>query len=101
MFESFHRSGEAYSRSLKSFLCVLAKTKASNNDLDNLPDDFFPSELLRLNDQNTLKEYATKMNINPDSDVTSARVLDMTTFLNWDDPDYEEFHEVYIGEDAH
>ena len=76
------------------------KTRASNNDLDNLPDDFFPSpELLRLNDQNTLKEYATKMNINPDSDVTSARVLDMTTFLNWDDPDYEEFHEVYIGED--
>ena len=76
------------------------KTRASNNDLDNLPDDFFPSpELLRLNDQNTLKEYASKMNINPDSDVTSARVLDMTTFLNWDDPDYEEFHEVYIGED--
>jgi hypothetical protein len=78
------------------------KAKVQNNDLENLPDDFFPSpDVLRSIDLETAKKYALKMNINPDSIThTQPRVRDMTVFMNWDDEQYSEFHSIYLNSES-
>lgn len=80
------------------------KAKTKKVDVDNLPDDFFPSPEW-LDNVNTIPEdtpiYAEKMNINPQLQGTTYDcVYDMTILLNWDNPDYERFKELYLEEDG-
>lgn len=74
------------------------KAKAVKVDVDNLPDDFFPSpDWLRSDDIpiEEVKEYAVKMNINPEYEDVVNCVSDVTVLLNWFKPEYEEFKTVY------
>lgn len=87
---------------LKS-LTYWQKAKAVKNDLDNLPPDFFPSlEWLKTNNppQEEVTEYCRKMNINPEIPEAFCFVQDMTTLLNWDNPDYAEFKSIYEEENG-
>ena len=80
------------------------KAKAKQLDLDNLPDDFFPSVEWLMDDNKTkedIQRYASQMNINPDRDhinKVALTVIDMTSFVNWDNPVYESMHEAYTGD---
>ena len=80
------------------------KLKAVKVDIDNLPPDFFPSAEWVLSNEKNTKEvitYAKKMNINPERDDMSEvayTVMDMTAFLNWDNPKYESLHSLYLNE---
>jgi hypothetical protein len=74
------------------------KAKAQKVDLNNLPEDFYPTQEM-INDRTlTLpqaQEYAKKMNINPEYEGVLNLVCDLTTFMNWDNPDYAELVEWY------
>ena len=79
------------------------KQKAVKVDLNNLPDDFFPTpEWLRSDDVTgeEITSFATKMNINPDYEGVISCIYDATMFLNWDNPDYEEFKDQYYENDG-
>lgn len=80
------------------------KAKTVKTNVDDLPVDFFPPpEWLRNSEEKTpddVKDYAVKMNINPELEYkTFECVYDMTVFLNWNNPDYDEFKEIYLRED--
>lgn len=79
------------------------KARAVKVDVNNLPEDFFPS--LRwfesAPDLDSMKEYARQMNINPElpeGDLANA-IADMTLFLNWNDPEYAPLKQNY-GQDV-
>lgn len=78
------------------------KARAVKVDVDNLPDDFFPDiEWFRDNpDPDSLKDYARKMNINPELPIQDLQnaVSDMTVFLNWGDPHYEDLQVNYTDQ---
>ena len=73
------------------------KAKAVKYNLDFLPPDFFPPQDWIIanrdsqQDSEKIREYAQKMNINPEI-IKDAylSIRDMTTFLNWDNDDYSE-----------
>ena len=78
------------------------KKRTTKIDVDNLPEDFFPDETwFSVTDPNdtSVKEYAEKMNINPDCDEVYNLVYDMTMFLNWDSEEFETRREEYFTED--
>lgn len=80
------------------------KAKTVKTNVDDLPVDFFPSpEWLRNSEEkipDDVKDYAVKMNINPELEYkTFECVYDMTVFLNWNNPDYDEFKEIYLRDD--
>lgn len=88
------------------------KARTEKRDLDNLPDDFYPSEDTVLNgtDEEVLS-YAKKFNINPEAPEAMDLVVHITAFMNWDNPDYvslrgwydehqntiDELHDIYIN----
>lgn len=71
------------------------KARTVKVDLDNLPSDFFPSPEWFSGDKSDAKEYAKKMNINPELDNVSDMLYDVTTFLNWDNPEYSDMTSWY------
>lgn len=74
------------------------KARTHKVDVDNLPDDFFPPEQVLLDDTLTteqVKEYAKKMNVNPEYENAKTLICDITAFMNWDNPDYAEWIEWY------
>ena len=78
------------------------KARAVKVDVDNLPDDFFPSIrwFQSSPDPDSMKEYARSMNINPELPVEElANTLsDMTVFLNWNNPEYLPLRQNYSQE---
>ena len=86
---------------LKSLMYWL-KARAVKVDVDNLPDDFFPSIrwFQSSPDPDSMKEYARSMNINPELPVEElANTLsDMTVFLNWNNPEYLPLRQNYSQE---
>lgn len=75
------------------------KAKAVKRDLDNLPEDFFPSPEWFDNDSSEgLKEYCLKCNINPEYEGARNLLYDVTTFLNWDNEKYSDMREWYSEE---
>lgn len=94
---------ENYVKDSVKHLQYWKKAKAVKNDLNDIPEDYFPS-VEWLNGEKTpeeVKEYAKKMNINPDMDdvnEVALAVMDMVTFLNWDKPEYASRHDLYLGD---
>lgn len=77
------------------------KTRAIKVDVDNLPDNFFPSPTWFDNyNEAELKNYARSMNINPDFEDTYNCVHDMTVFMNWHNAEYESLRNEYLEEDG-
>lgn len=79
------------------------KKRTIKVDVDNLPDDFFPNEEWFADTPTTdpsVKEYAQKMNINPESEEVYNIVYDMTMFLNWDNEEFETRREEYLEDDG-
>lgn len=79
---------------LKSSMYWL-KAKTIKVDVNNLPDDFFPDPEWFDGDCSNIKEYAKKMNINPDLPELFDVVYDVTTFMNWNNPKYLKMREYY------
>lgn len=78
------------------------KARAVKVDVNNLPDDFFPSIKWFEGAPNpdSMKEYARQMNINPElpeGELANA-IADMTVFLNWNDPEYSPIKQNYTAE---
>ena len=93
---------EDYVKSRVKRLQYWQKAKVVKNDLNSLSDDFF-SSIGWLNGEKTPEEvieYANKMNINSDRDIDTVAlaVMDMTSFINWDNPAYAERHTEYLGD---
>ena len=88
---------------------------STKKDINNLPSDFFPpaSWFDKNGSHEGLKDYCKKMNINPELETAYNVVYDVTTFLNWDNPEYstmvewysqpeqesliDEIHDIYIN----
>lgn len=80
---------------LKSMLYWL-RPKTNKTDVDNLPDDFFPTfDWFESESTEGLKEYCKKCNLNPDAEDARSILFDITTFLNWDNDKYPEMVEWY------
>ena len=78
------------------------KARAVKVDVNNLPEDFFPSMRWFEGTPNpdSMKEYARHMNINPelpDGELANA-IADMTVFLNWNEPEYAPLKQNYTAE---
>lgn len=78
------------------------KARAVKVDVDNLPDDFFPP-VEWFNSQpevDSLKEYARKMNINPELPDRECfnMIFDMTAFVTWGNEEYDSLREGYTPE---
>lgn len=72
------------------------KAKTIKVDVDNLPDDFFPTPEWFDSDCIDLEDYAKKMNINPEYEKAYQIIFDATMFLNWDNPVYSEMKSDYL-----
>lgn len=88
---------------------------STKKDLNNLPSDFFPPASWFNKDQphEGLRDYCIKMNVNPELETAYNVIYDITTFLNWDNPEYstmvewynnpeqesliDELHDIYIN----
>lgn len=75
------------------------KARAVKNDLDNLPEDFFPSPDWMKNKDDKAIEYAGKFNINPELPNLYDVLDDCTILMNWENKEYEEFIHVYTDDD--
>lgn len=75
------------------------KARAVKVDLNNLPPDFFPTLDWFDGDHHGAREYAVKMNINPDLEELVDILYEVTAFMNWDNPDYEDMREWYLEPD--
>ena len=83
------------------------KAKAVKYNLDSLPPDFFPPQDWIIankdsqQDSEKIKEYAQKMNINPE-EIKDAylSIRDMTTFLNWDNEDYSKCKDFILKDET-
>ena len=87
------------------------KAKTDKQDISSLPADFFPDADWFDGNCTEYKDYATKMNINPDCEDATPLIYFTTTFLNWDNPEYlscreemleaegkiEEIHDMFIN----
>lgn len=78
------------------------KARAVKVNVDNLPEDFFPSiGWFNSNPRiDSMQEYARSMNINPELPETELMdsIADMTIFLNWNDPEYTPIKQSYTPE---
>lgn len=79
---------------LKSMMYWL-KARAIKVDLNNLPEDFFPSPDWFSGSCSDAAEYAKKMNLNPEYQVVDM-LYDVTTFLNWNNPEYKSMKDWYF-----
>ena len=98
---AFISAQEYVNSRLKSRMYWL-KARTNKQDLSNLPADFFPSpDWFAEADSNRpgYKEYATKMNINPEYEEAETLVCDATVFLNWKNSKYRNLKEFYIKEE--
>lgn len=76
------------------------KAKTEKRDLNNLPEDFFPTaEWLMSGNRENLTEYCNRCNINPDYEQARIILFDVTAFLNWNNPDYKEVVDWYFDEE--
>ena len=78
------------------------KARAVKRDLNNLPEDFFPPALWvdsAPSNRAGYKEYAAKMNINPEYEGAEDLVCDVTAFLNWENPEYSGMKEYYLRDE--
>ena len=92
--------GEKYVRErLKSKMYWL-KSITTKQDINNLPNDFFPTPVWFDGDLEEIKEYAQKMNINPEYENVYGCIYDMTTFLNWDNYEYDSMRCEYLENDG-
>lgn len=76
------------------------KAKAQKVDVNNLPDDFFPTPEWFDGDKADIGDYCTKMNINPDFEGAYQTLYDMTVFMNWENPTYREMRDEYEENDC-
>ena len=78
------------------------KLKAVKTDVDNLPEDFFPPIKWFSPDSGApnLKDYASKMNVNPEYSGAYTIICDITAVMNWDNEDYEPLKEEYSKDDG-
>lgn len=84
---------------LKSTMYWLKK-RTIKRDVDNLPKDFFPTpEWFDDPDLPNMESYAQSMNINPDFEEVRTIIYDVTTLLNWDNPDYNKMRQEYEDND--
>ena len=73
------------------------KQKTQKIDVDNLPDDFFPTpEWFNTATPEEIQEKAKSMNINPDCEKTYDTLYDMVAFMTWDNEDYASMREEYL-----
>lgn len=73
------------------------KARAQKVNLDNLPPDFFPTpEWFNAGDFSKASDYARKMNLNPEHPQIVDMLHDVTAFMNWDNPDYEDMVSWYL-----
>jgi hypothetical protein len=93
---------ESFIRERHKKIIYWQKPKAQKIDAASIPNDFFPSvEWLDSHVWEGYKDYAQKMNINPDMEYALCinAIIDMTMFCNWDNPEYEQFKtKAYLGE---
>jgi hypothetical protein len=71
------------------------KAKVVKVDLNNLPDDFFPTPEWFDGNQTDIKEYAKKMNINTEYEKLNDLLYDVVAFVNWNNPKYESLKKFY------
>lgn len=72
------------------------KAKVTKRDINNLPSDFFPtSDWFDKKDEEGLKEYCAKCNINPDYEGAFNLLYDVVTFVTWGDEEHKDMHEWY------
>ena len=72
------------------------KARVQKVNLDNLPDDFFPTPEWFQGDTSNAPDYARKMNLNPEHPQVVDMLHDVTAFMNWDNPDYESMTSWYL-----
>jgi hypothetical protein len=70
------------------------KQRAIKVDINAIPSNFFPP-VEWFEDFVGYKEYAVKMNINPEYEDAKGLVSDITMFLNWDNSEYAELKKYY------
>lgn len=75
------------------------KSKASSNNVDDLPDDFFPAPEWFAGSLEDVGDYAKKMNINPEYPDVVTLVSLVTALFKWDDPDYAGLVDVFCEND--
>ena len=76
------------------------KAKAVKTDVDNLPDDFFPTqEWFDNKGGEDLADYCRKCNINPEYEDAFNILYDLTTFMTWGDEEHHKMHEWYLEEE--
>lgn len=92
--------GEKYVRERLKARMYWFKSRTLKQDITNLPDDFFPTPEWFDGDLSDLKDYAQKMNINPDFAQAYACIYDMTTLLNWDNEEYDSMRNEYLENDG-
>lgn len=80
---------------LKSMMYWL-KAKVQKVNLDKLPDDFFPTPEWFQGSCSDAQDYAQKMNLNPEYPQIVDMLHDVTAFMNWDNPDYEDMVSWYL-----
>jgi hypothetical protein len=77
------------------------KEKTIAVDVNNLPEDFFPPVDWFVDPLHAgMKDYAKKMNINPEYDGAYGLVYDMTIFMNWGNGEYEALEGEYLANDG-
>lgn len=64
------------------------KQRTQKVNLDNLPDDFFPSPDWFNGSCSDAQDYARKMNLNSEYPQLVDLLHDVTSFMNWDNPEY-------------
>lgn len=95
---AYQRAEEFINDRLRS-LMYWKKARTQKVDLDNLPDDFFPSPNWFEGDCSNFKDYAEKFNINPELAQVIDLLYDVTTIMNWDNPEYSSMKDWYLEPD--
>jgi hypothetical protein len=75
------------------------KPKTTKTDINNLPDDFFPTqEWFDSGETEGLKDYCLKCNLNPEYADARNILYDITAFSTWGDDAHSKMHEWYSEE---
>lgn len=80
---------------LKSYMYWF-KSKTLKQNIENLPEDFFPPvEWFDTDTTEGLEEYCHKMNVNPEVDEAKSILYDITTFMNWNSGTHQKMVDWY------
>ena len=72
------------------------KKRTEKRDLENLPDNFYPtSDWLLSDEQDDYIQYAENFNINPEYEDVKNLIFDVTAIMNWDNEEYSNIREWY------